>query len=57
MKKIQAAVAAFDSGRRDSKARIFFFFKTAVAIRDLLCFHRNFFENFCSSSVKMPLVI
>ena len=34
----------------------FLFLKTALAILGLLCFHMNC-EFFCSSSVKMPLVI
>ena len=35
---------------------LFFPLKTALAIRGLLCLHTNF-KIFCSSSVKMPLVI
>ena len=34
----------------------FFFLETALAIRDLLCFHKNC-EIFCSSSVKNALGI
>ena len=44
------------TGREHTKGRLilpapFFFFRTALAIQDLLCFHMNC-EIFCSSSAK-----
>ena len=42
--------------RRLSLPAPFFFLKTALAIRGLLCLHMNC-EIFCSSSFKMPFVI